>query len=91
MMKVAKLVDGINLDQKDKEYDLAEIILKSDNYNTSNYLDLEVKVTCNDVVTGPRYVLCFGLTCLERTTLVPPISHLYLGLRLRLSYLDIYK
>lgn len=43
-MRVTKPVDGMNLEWKDKKYDFVKVILKSDNSDTLDYLDLEVEV-----------------------------------------------
>lgn len=41
MVRVAKLVDDINLKQKNKKYNPVEIIINSDNSNVSDCSDLE--------------------------------------------------
>lgn len=41
VVRAAKLVDGINLDQKDKKYDFAKVIFNSDNSNASDCSNLE--------------------------------------------------
>lgn len=47
MVKVVKLVDSINLEQENKEYESAEVIFDSNNSNTSNCLDLKEVSTEN--------------------------------------------
>lgn len=41
IVKAAKLVDGISFEQKDKKYNLAEVLVDSDNFNASVSLDEE--------------------------------------------------
>ena len=41
IVRVSKLVDGISLDQDDREYNLAEVFVDSDDSNASDYSDQE--------------------------------------------------
>lgn len=41
IVKAAKLIDGINLEQEDKEYNLVEVFVDSDNFDKSVFSDEE--------------------------------------------------
>lgn len=41
IVKAAKLVDSISFEQEDKKYNLAEVLVDSDNFNASVSLDEE--------------------------------------------------
>lgn len=40
MVRSAKLIDSINLEQKDKEYNLVEVLINLENSNVLNCSDL---------------------------------------------------
>lgn len=56
-MRVAKLVDDINLEQNDKKYNPVEVILESDNSDASDCLDLEVEVTLLENLANIRLTI----------------------------------
>lgn len=55
-MRAVKLVDSIGLKQKNKEYDLLEVIFYSNNSDMSNYLDLKVAPIENLIEVRPTAI-----------------------------------